>query len=70
MLKKLFILIINIYKGGISPYFPKTCRFDPTCSMYGIEAINKYGAIKGAWLTLKRLCRCHPWGGVGYDPVP
>lgn len=50
--------------------FPAACRYTPTCSQYAIEAINKHGAIKGLWLAIKRICRCHPWGGSGYDPVP
>lgn len=62
--------IILLYKGAISPLFPPKCRYVPTCSDYGIEAINKYGPFKGLWLTLKRLITCHPWGGHGHDPVP
>lgn len=50
--------------------FPAACRYTPTCSQYAIEAINKHGAIKGLWLAIKRIGRCHPWGGSGYDPVP
>lgn len=61
---------IRFYQVAISPHTPPSCRFVPTCSEYGIEAIRKHGAIKGGWLTLKRICRCHPWGGSGYDPVP
>ena len=49
---------------------PPSCRFTPTCSQYAVEALRKYGPVKGGWLTLKRLARCHPWGGSGYDPVP
>ena len=65
-----FILLIRIYQGVISPYLMPSCRFTPSCSEYGIEAIRKHGPFKGGWLTLKRLGRCHPWGGQGYDPVP
>jgi uncharacterized protein len=65
-----FILLIRFYQGAISPYFMPSCRFTPTCSAYGIDAIRKYGPFKGGWLTLKRLARCHPWGSSGYDPVP
>ncbi|MBR5824574.1 MAG: membrane protein insertion efficiency factor YidD, partial [Paludibacteraceae bacterium] len=54
----------------ISPLFPPTCRFTPTCSQYAIEAIKKHGPFKGLWLAVKRIARCHPWGGSGYDPVP
>lgn len=70
MLGKLFIFLIHIYRGAISPLFPATCRYTPTCSEYGIAAIRKHGAFKGGWLTLKRIGSCHPWGGSGYDPVP
>lgn len=65
-----FILLIRFYQGAISPYLPPSCRYTPTCSHYGIEALKKHGPIKGLWLTIKRLSRCHPWGGSGYDPVP
>jgi putative membrane protein insertion efficiency factor len=67
---QLFILIIRIYQGAISPLFPSSCRFTPTCSAYGIEALRKYGAVKGGWLTLKRILSCNPFGKSGYDPVP
>lgn len=69
-LKKLMILIIKIYKYLISPWLPNACRYEPTCSQYGIEALNKYGFIKGLYLLVKRISKCHPWGGHGYDPVP
>jgi putative membrane protein insertion efficiency factor len=65
-----FIGLIRLYQKCISPLTPPSCRFTPTCSQYGIEAIRKYGIIKGGWLTAKRIARCHPWGGSGYDPVP
>lgn len=65
-----FIAIIKIYQIFISPLFPPRCRYTPTCSQYGIEAIRKHGALRGAWLTAKRITSCHPWGGHGYDPVP
>lgn len=64
------ILLVKIYQYCISPFTPPSCRFTPTCSQYAVEALRKYGPIKGGWLTLKRLSRCHPWGGSGYDPVP
>ena len=63
------IIFIKFYQYSISPLLPNSCRYAPTCSQYGIDAINKYGAIKGSWLGLKRILRCHPWGGSGYDPV-
>lgn len=65
-----FIGLIRLYQIAISPWLGPKCRFTPTCSQYGIIAFKKYGPIKGLWLTLKRLLRCHPWGGHGYDPVP
>ncbi|MDR1119610.1 MAG: membrane protein insertion efficiency factor YidD [Dysgonamonadaceae bacterium] len=64
------LLPIYFYKYCISPIKPPTCRFTPTCSEYAVEAIQKYGALKGGWLMVKRIVRCHPWGGQGYDPVP
>ena len=65
-----FLALVKFYQYCISPYTPPACRFTPTCSQYAVEALKKYGPIKGGWLTLKRLLRCHPWGGSGYDPVP
>ena len=65
-----FIGLIKIYQFTLSPFLGKQCRFIPTCSQYGIEAIQKHGALKGSWLTIKRIARCNPWGGSGYDPVP
>ena len=70
LLGGLFILLIKIYQNLLSPLLGAQCRFTPTCSQYGVEAINKYGAFKGGWLTLKRIGRCNPWGGHGHDPVP
>ncbi|MDR0367824.1 MAG: membrane protein insertion efficiency factor YidD [Bacteroidales bacterium] len=67
---KLFIFLIRFYQLCISPLFPSTCRFVPTCSTYGLEAIRKYGAFKGGWLALKRILSCNPWGKSGYDPLP
>ncbi|WP_288020378.1 membrane protein insertion efficiency factor YidD [Tenuifilum sp.] len=64
------ILIVKLYQIFLSPYLPNSCRFTPTCSAYSIEALRKYGFFKGLWLSLKRISRCHPWGGHGYDPVP
>lgn len=65
-----FVLLIQFYRKCISPYTPSACRYTPTCSQYALEAFRKYGPFKGMWLTVKRLLRCHPWGGSGYDPVP
>jgi uncharacterized protein len=70
MLKNIFIFPIRIYQLIFSPYLPKSCRFHPTCSEFAIIAINKYGIIRGLVLAIKRLLRCHPLGGSGYDPVP
>jgi putative membrane protein insertion efficiency factor len=70
MLKKPFVLMIRFYQKFISPIKPPSCRFYPTCSHYGIEAINRFGAIKGSWLTLKRIVKCHPFHPGGIDPVP
>jgi putative membrane protein insertion efficiency factor len=65
-----FIALIKIYQWCISPLLGPSCRFTPTCSQYSLEAFKKYGLFKGFWLTIKRISRCHPWGGQGYDPVP
>ncbi|RYE13430.1 MAG: membrane protein insertion efficiency factor YidD [Sphingobacteriales bacterium] len=65
-----FLLLIKAYQLIISPFLGSNCRYTPTCSHYGVEAITKYGPFKGGWLTLKRIGRCHPWGGHGHDPVP
>lgn len=64
------ILLIRIYQLTISPLFAPSCRYVPTCSVYGIEALKKYGVFKGGWLAIKRIFSCNPWGGSGYDPVP
>jgi putative membrane protein insertion efficiency factor len=64
------IFLIKLYQVFISPLFPSSCRYTPTCSQYTKEALKKYGVLKGLWLGIKRISRCHPWGGSGYDPVP
>lgn len=70
-MKKLLLRLIRFYRHSISPLTSPSCRFNPTCSAYAYEAINKYGAAKGSWLAIKRLCRCHPfYKGDHYDPVP
>jgi uncharacterized protein len=66
----LFIGLIRFYQYAISPYLAPSCRYTPSCSQYGVEAIRKHGPLRGGWLTLKRIGRCHPWGGHGHDPVP
>lgn len=70
MLQNVFISFVKFYKYFISPLFPSACRYTPTCSDYTIEAIQKHGVIKGCWLGFRRIIRCNPWGGKGYDPVP
>lgn len=62
--------MIRFYKARISPLLPSVCRFDPTCSTYALEAVEKHGALKGSWLAFKRLLRCNPFFPGGYDPVP
>jgi len=64
------IALIKVYQWGISPLLGPKCRFTPTCSHYALEALKKYGLFKGGWLSIKRISRCHPWGGHGEDPVP
>ena len=64
------IAVVKFYQLCISPFTPPSCRFTPTCSQYALEALRKYGPLKGLWLALRRLSKCHPWGGSGYDPVP
>jgi putative membrane protein insertion efficiency factor len=61
--------VIRAYQIAASP-FPSPCRFTPSCSAYTLEAVRRYGAMRGAWIGLKRICRCHPFGGSGHDPVP
>ena len=70
-MKHLFLALIRFYRKCISPYTPPVCRYTPTCSAYAMEAIEKYGALKGGWMATKRICRCHPWSKRDpYDPVP
>jgi len=74
MLKKIlifpFVLLVRIYQTLISPLTPATCRYQPTCSYYTLEALKTHGLFKGGKLAVKRIFSCHPWGGSGYDPVP
>ena len=65
----IFRAIIIVYQKAVSPLLPSRCRYTPSCSQYGLEAITKYGPWKGGKLTIKRICSCHPWGGHGYDPL-
>lgn len=70
LMRKLIVGLIKLYQWCLSPFIGASCRFDPSCSSYAIEAINKYGALKGGYLTVLRLGRCHPWCNGGHDPVP
>jgi putative membrane protein insertion efficiency factor len=67
---KILVGMVRLYQGMISPYLGAKCRYEPTCSAYTVEALNKHGVLKGGWLSTKRICSCHPWGGKGFDPVP
>ena len=67
---KPFILLVRFYQLAISPWLGSNCRYQPTCSSYMIEALKEHGLVKGLWIGLKRIGRCHPWGSHGYDPVP
>ena len=69
-MKRILILIARFWQIGPSRMMLPTCRYIPSCSQYAIEAVERHGAIKGGWLAAKRLLRCHPWGGHGFDPVP
>ena len=70
MIAKLLILVAKGWQYGPSLILPPSCRFSPSCSAYAIEALSRYGALRGSWLAARRLSRCHPWGGSGHDPVP
>ncbi|MBP3404147.1 MAG: membrane protein insertion efficiency factor YidD [Alphaproteobacteria bacterium] len=67
---RFLIWLIRLYQDKISHFLPGRCRFTPSCSAYGIQALERFGAFKGSWLTIKRILRCNPWGGQGNDPVP
>jgi putative membrane protein insertion efficiency factor len=69
-MRKLLQLPIRAYRFLLSPFLGSNCRYHPSCSVYALEAIERHGAARGAWLGARRICRCHPWGGAGYDPVP
>ena len=68
-MKQIVIFLVHAYRLLLSPYLPPSCRYQPTCSQYAEEALDKYGALKGGMIALKRISRCHPWGGNGYDPL-
>ncbi|MDG1023655.1 MAG: membrane protein insertion efficiency factor YidD [Flavobacteriaceae bacterium] len=65
-----FVLLIKGYQSFISPLLPPSCRYQPTCSQYTLESLKRYGLLKGGILGIKRISKCHPWGGSGYDPIP
>jgi putative membrane protein insertion efficiency factor len=68
--RRILIGLIRFYQLAISPWTPPSCRYTPTCSRYALQAIERHGAWKGGWLATRRILRCHPWGGYGFDPVP
>lgn len=70
MMARLLMLLARGWQLGPSLILPPSCRYSPSCSAYAIEALRRYGAVKGSWLAARRIARCHPWGGHGYDPVP
>ena len=70
MMRRLLILFVRAYQKGISPFLPSSCRYYPSCSAYAVEALEKYGALRGSWLAVCRICRCHPFRPGGFDPVP
>lgn len=65
-----FVVLVRFYQYCISPFIPRVCRFEPSCSVYAVEALRRHGLLRGGWLAVKRITRCNPWGGSGYDPVP
>ncbi|MBX9816365.1 MAG: membrane protein insertion efficiency factor YidD [Proteobacteria bacterium SG_bin5] len=67
---RFLILLVRLWQLGPSVILPSSCRYSPSCSAYAITALRRYGALKGSWLAVRRILRCHPWGGHGYDPVP
>ena len=69
-MKSLLQLPVRAYRWLLSPMLGSNCRYQPSCSAYALEAIGKHGAARGGWMSFRRVCRCHPWGGEGYDPVP
>jgi putative membrane protein insertion efficiency factor len=70
VIARILIALVRFYQLAVSPWTPAACRFTPTCSAYAIDALREHGAVRGLWLAIRRIVRCHPWGGFGYDPVP
>lgn len=70
MMRTILLVLVRLYQRLISPMLPPSCRFAPTCSQYAAEAIERHGAVRGSWLALARVARCHPWHRGGFDPVP
>ena len=70
MLARILIGLVRFYQMAISPWTPAACRYTPTCSAYAVDALREHGVLRGLWLSVRRVARCHPWGGYGYDPVP
>lgn len=70
MLQRILLIAVRFYQKGVSPFTPAACRFTPTCSRYAVDALEAHGALRGSWLAVRRLLRCHPFGGRGFDPVP
>jgi putative membrane protein insertion efficiency factor len=68
--RRLLIVLLRLYKAGVSPYWPGQCRYLPTCSEYALEAVSRHGSLAGSWLAMRRLARCGPWHAGGFDPVP
>lgn len=70
MVTAILVFLLRVYQALISPFFPGACRYHPTCSEYVVQAVKIHGPLRGGWLGIRRIGRCHPWGGSGYDPVP
>ena len=70
LLRTILLVLIRFYQLVISPLFPVSCRYAPSCSDYAVDAVARFGVFRGSWMAAKRICRCHPWGGTGFDPVP
>lgn len=69
-MRRLLMGVVRLYRSAVSPFTPPSCRYTPTCSAYALEALERHGSLRGGWMALRRILRCHPWGGHGFDPVP